>query len=411
MPRRLSTRLVHGAPRPAGEGSPLWTTYRPTAPAIHPSSSFVYDQAHALHEVFVRDEGYCYTRYANPTLTELERAVAAVESGLEPAVTVAFGSGMAALHGALVAALRALGAGPAVVVASRDLYGATVELLRRYVASPEVRVELVDLSRPADVRATVRGAAAGAARVVILYEVLTNPLLHVLDVDEIQRAATELGALTVVDNTFATPCLLRPLERGADVVVHSATKYLGGHGDAMGGVATVRASRADVARELRLALRFFGHVLGPFEAWTLLRGMRTLELRFERQCRSAADLAARLEGHPRVKAVSYPGLASSSAHDVARRVFEGGFGGMVAFELRGARADDVEAFFDRLEIVVPATTLGDVTSLVLQPARSSHRGLSAEERAALGIADGLVRLSVGVEDVEDLWGDLSRALG
>ncbi len=398
-----ATLAVH-AGQPHERGAPREASFVPTTMPVHAASAFVHEHASDLHAVFARDEGYSYSRHANPTVASFERAVAALEHRTEPASAVAFGSGMAALHAAIVASLRAAGARDGVrgrVLAARDLYGATIELLRRYL-SASVEVAWVDTSHLGAVEATL----SANVPTVLLAEVVSNPLLRVADVAALAALARASGAKTVIDATFVTPLLSRPLELGADVSVHSATKYLGGHGDATGGVASVRAADAALLRELRHALRYVGGVLAPAEAYSLARGLRTLCVRLPKQVASASELAGRLSSHPRVARVYYPKLDPATA-----RTLDGGAGAMVSFELEGASTADVEAFFDRLEVVVPATTLGDVASLVLHPASTSHRSLSPAERAERGIGEGLVRLSVGIEDVDDLWHDLVTALG
>lgn len=400
-PLGLATRAVHAGERGPAESPPFVSTTLP----IYPSASFGYDDLGDLHAVFETQRGYCYTRHANPTIDAFERAVAALESPRLGARAVAFGSGMAAIHAGLVALGVRAGAR---VVASRDLYGATVTLLREHVAKGGVEVSFVDFFDGASLERALDDARARPT--VLLFEVVSNPLLRVLDPRAVCELAHARGAAVLVDNTFATSFHVRPLELGADVVIHSATKYLGGHGDATGGVACTLEARPELDHALRMALRFHGAVLGPFEAWTLARGVRTFPLRMQRHADNAAALASRLEGHPRLARVHYPGLASHPSHDVARRVLERGFGGMLALELRDASVSDAVAFMQRLELAVPATTLGDVTSLVLSPPLTSHRALTDRERADVGIAPGLVRMSVGIEDVDDLEHDVRRAL-
>ncbi len=239
-------------------------------------------------------------------------------------------------------------------------------------------------------------------------ETVSNPLLKVADLPALADIAHRYGAALLVDNTFATPYLVRPLALGADIVVHSATKYLGGHGDVLAGVVITPAARREALMEV---LKTTGANLGPVEAWLLLRGLRTLVLRVERQFANALTVARWLEAHPRIARVLYPGLPSHPQHERAARLFGGrGFGGIVTFELKDAGQREVFRFLDRLRLCIPATSLGDIQTLVLYPAHSSHRGLSPEERAALGITDGMVRLSVGIEAVEDILSDLGRAL-
>jgi cystathionine gamma-synthase/methionine-gamma-lyase len=242
----------------------------------------------------------------------------------------------------------------------------------------------------------------------VFCEIISNPLLKVADVPAVAELAHAHGAEMIVDSTFATPYLVRPLTLGVDYVVHSSTKYLGGHGDVLGGVVVTSAARRKRLWEL---IKLTGGNLGPDQAWLTMRGLKTLPLRMAQHCRNAAAVAAWLAEHPRIAQVNYPGLPGHPQHAVATRLFRDGcYGGMVSFEIAGADRAQVFRFMEALELILPATTLGDVYSLMLYPAHSSHRTLSPEERAAIGIGEGLVRLSVGIEDVEDIIADLDQAL-
>lgn len=243
---------------------------------------------------------------------------------------------------------------------------------------------------------------------VILLESISNPLLRVADMPAVCAEARQAGARVLIDNTFATPVLLRPSAWGADFVVHSATKYLGGHGDLIGGVVL---AREEYRQSLRVYSRIIGPILGPFEAWLTLRGLKTLPLRMERHCANARRVADWLAGHPRVERVYYPGRSDHPDSALAARLFPAGmFGGLVAFEIRGAGREEVFRFVNSLEICLKATSLGDVQTLVLYPVISSHRDLSPAIRQRLGIGDNLLRLSVGIEDVDDIIADLDQAL-
>lgn len=390
----FSTLAVH-----AGEQVPE-VEARPVGTPIYQTSSFYYEQIEALDAVFegVRP-GYVYTRYGNPTTAALERAVAALE-GAEGAV--AFGSGMAAIHAALLA--LELRPGKA-LLASRDLYGTSQSLFVDLFGSLGVRVELADL---ADLAEAERAVERLRPRLVFA-ETVSNPLLRVVDVPALAELCRRAGASLVIDGTFTTPYLCRPLELGARLVVHSATKYLGGHGDVTGGLA---AGGAADAEQLRAVARLVGGILAPGEAWLALRGLKTLPLRLQRQCENALVVARWLQRHPKVERVYYPGLEEHPHHERAKRLFRAGcFGGVVAFDLRDAGPTEVMAFMGRLRLCRPAPTLGDVYSLVLYPARASHRALSPAQRRAAGIGDGLVRLSLGIEDADDVLADLEQALG
>ena len=308
---------------------------------------------------------------------------------------------MAAIHATLLAAGAKAGAS---VVAAQDCYGATYAILARLLASQGVSVRFVDMT---DLGA-VECALAEVRPAAVILETISNPLLKLADVPRIATQAHKVGAQVIVDNTFATPYLFRPLEAGADYAVHSATKYLGGHGDVLSGVVVTTAERRKALFEL---IKLLGSVLGPEEAWLVHRGLKTLPLRLRQHCANAETIARWLAEHPRVERVYYPGLAAHPQHDLATTSFGGrGYGGMVAFALREGSRADAFRFLGALRLILPATTLGDVYSLALYPAMSSHRALPPEERARLGIGDGLLRLSVGIEDAQDIVADLERAL-
>jgi cystathionine gamma-synthase/methionine-gamma-lyase len=398
----LDTRVVHAGREAAplqNAAAPPEGLGRPVAPPIQPASSYYYDQLADLDRAFHDPAaGYVYARHGGPTTDAFAQAVAALE-GMDAAV--AFASGMAAIHAALLAA--EVGPGDA-VVASRDLYGATHTLLTAVFAHQGVRIVPVDATDLAAVRAAVESARPK----VVYVETMSNPLLRVVDLPAVGELARRAGARFVVDNTFASPYLCRPGECGAQVVVHSATKYLGGHGDLTAGVA---AADEELFPQLRLVARLAGGTLGAFDAWLALRGLRTLHLRLERQCANAMTVASHLAQHSRVRRVHYAGLVSHPQHALARSLFrDRGFGAVLSFEIAGAGPADVARFMDALELILPAPTMGDVYSLALYPARASHRGLSPEQRAGLGIGDDLVRLSLGVEAAADLIADLDQAL-
>ena len=389
----FSTLAVH-----AGEDQPPIEA-RPIGTPIYQTSSFYYERSADLDAVFEGSvEGYVYTRYGNPTTAALERAVAALEGGDG---AVACGSGMAAIHAALLA--LDLRPGDA-LLASRDLYGMTQALFSRLSVSQGVAVHYVDCSD----HAIVEAALAQHRPRVTFVETVSNPLLRVVDVPRLAGLCQRAGSALIVDSTFTSPYLCQPLRWGARLVVHSTTKYLGGHGDTTGGVAV--GARADVAK-LREVVKLVGGILSPGEAWLTLRGLKTLALRMQRQCENALAVACWLASHPRVERVYYPGLPDDPGHGLAARLFrQGCFGAVVAFDIRGAGAAEVMAFIDRLRLCRPAPTLGDVYTLVLYPARSSHRGLNPSQRQQSGIGDGLVRLSLGIEDIGDIIADLDQAL-
>ncbi|MGD8624357.1 MAG: PLP-dependent aspartate aminotransferase family protein [Anaerolineae bacterium] len=394
MTESIFTQAVHAGERAARPD------FTPVSTPIYHSVGYLYEDMGDLDGVFGGTrQGYVYTRYGSPTVRSLEAAVAALEGAGD---AVAFASGMAAVHAALLGA--GVRAGSAVVAAA-DVYGATYALLERLLTEMDVRTRFVDITDLAE----VAGALAAERPAALLCEIISNPLMKVADVPALVDLAREAEAALIVDNTFATPYLLRPLALGADYVVHSATKYLGGHGDVMAGLVACSAERG---LDLRERQKMLGANLGPQEAWLVLRGLKTLPLRMRQHCANAGAVAVWLNEHPAVARVNYPGLPGHPQHAVAQRMFgERGFGGMLSFEIEGAGQAEVFRFMEALELVLPATTLGDVYSLTLYPAHSSHRQVGPEVRAALGIGEGLVRLSVGIEAAEDIVGDLGRALG
>jgi cystathionine gamma-synthase/methionine-gamma-lyase len=344
-------------------------------------------------------KGYVYARYASPTVSAFEAAVASLE-GAEAAQ--AYSSGMAAIHASLLAAGVKAGAS---VVAALDIYGATFTLMRSLLATLGVNVRLVDVANLEEVEAAVRENRA----VLLFAETISNPLLKVADVPSLADVAHRNGASLLVDNTFASPYLFNPLQYGSDYVIHSATKYLAGHGDVLAGVVAASAENKNKLYELN---KLIGGALGPFEAWLALRGLKTLPLRMRQQCQNARQVAEWLRAHPCISKVNYPGLPDHPQHDLAARLFEGrGCGGVLSFEITGADKATVYRFMESLTVCLPATTLGDIYSLILHPATSSHRSLTEEERARVGIPDGLVRLSTGIEAVEDILADLDQSLG
>jgi cystathionine gamma-synthase/methionine-gamma-lyase len=389
----FSTRAVHAGERVAAGN------YTPVATPIHPTVGFVYQSMAELDAIFATtQEGYVYPRYGSPTVAAFEAAIANLENG---EAAHAFASGMAAIHAAILAAGGRAGT---TVVAALDIYGATYALLNRLLAELGVIVHLVDATN----LAAVETALAQAQPVLLVAETISNPLLKVANVPALAQLAQRYGAKLLLDNTFATPYLYTPLTQGADFVVHSATKYIGGHGDVMAGVVVTSAGRRATLYELN---KLIGATLGPFEAWLALRGLKTLPLRLQKQGDNAARLANWLTEHPAIAQVNYPGLATHPQHQLAQQLFgQRGFGGMLSFEIAGADQTAAFRFMERLNLCLPATTLGDIYTLVLHPATTSHRSLSAAERAKVGISAGLIRLSAGIEAVEDIIADLAQAL-
>jgi cystathionine gamma-lyase len=376
-----STRCVHaGDTRDAATGAVM--------PPIHTSVTYA-------QEALGEHKGFVYTRSSNPTRDALERCLAELEGG---ARALAFASGMAAT----ATVLELLDAG-AHVIAPHDGYGGTYRLLTEVrPRSAGLAVSFVDCADLAAIDAAIRPQTR-----LLWLETPTNPLLRIHDLAGAAALARKHGILVAVDNTFATPVFQRPLAHGCDIVMHSATKYLGGHSDVLGGLLV--AGTAELGARLHALRSMAGGVAGPFDSYLLLRGVKTLALRMERHAANAQSVANFLAAHPRVERVHYPGLASHPQHALARRQMDG-FGGMVSFEIEGG-AEAARRFLERLAVFTLAESLGGVESLAGYPATMSHVSMPAERRRAAGITDGLVRLSVGIEDAVDLLDDLAQALG
>jgi cystathionine gamma-synthase/methionine-gamma-lyase len=390
---QIQTKAVHVGDRKKPQN------HIPVTTPIHTASSFSYDSMEQLDRVFAReDEGYCYSRYDNPSSAALEELLTSLESG-HGALTCA--SGMAAIQ---MAVLTALTDRRKSVLAANALYGATVSLLMKVLEPSGVDVRFVDVCDLDAVRAAVAESKPGC----ILIETVSNPLLRVPALDKLAEIAREAGAALVVDNTFATPLILRPMELGAHFSVHSVTKYLAGHGDVLGGAVITDAEHYETLRSLSRAI---GPVLGPFESYLTMRGIKTFPLRMERQCANASRVSQWLAGHPRVERVFFTGDSAHPDAATIRRLFPPNlYGAMVSFELKAAGREEIFRFMDALKMIVRATSLGDVHTMMLYPVMSSHREISPKHRERMGIKDNLVRLSVGIEAVDDILGDLEQAL-
>jgi cystathionine beta-lyase/cystathionine gamma-synthase len=388
----MSTEKNHGfATRAIHAGQPPDPTTGAIMTPIYQTSTYV-QQSPGVHK------GFDYARSVNPTRLAYERCVADLERG---ARGFAFASGLAAM----ATTLELLDAG-AHVIASDDLYGGTFRLfegVRR--RSANLDFTFVDPTDTAQLKASVKANTR-----MIWVETPSNPLLKLIDLEEVARFAAENQLLSICDNTFASPWIQRPLEIGFDLVVHSATKYLNGHSDIVGGVAIVsdRSHLAPMIDKLAFLQNAVGAVAGPFDSFLAMRGLKTLALRMERHCANALSLASWLEQHPKIRLVRYPGLASHPQHSLARRQMHG-FGGMITIyldsDLAGARR-----FLENTKLFSLAESLGGVESLIEHPALMTHGSIPAKQRAALGIDDALIRLSVGVEDLDDLREDLAVAL-
>lgn len=384
----FDTRAVHGGKAPPVEQE------TPSVP-IYQTSTYRFADSDAYADaISFRKPGYTYTRgYGNPTLDAFEAQIADLE-GTEAAFS--FASGMAAMH----AVFTTLAGQGDRIVTSSELYGGAFSLFTKVLPRYGVEVTFVD---PHDV-AAVRAALPGAAFFYV--ESIANPNVTVADLAALGAAAAEAGVPAVVDNTFASPYLCRPAEHGFAFVVHSATKYIGGHNDLIGGVVACARGDRDRIRDTAIDT---GGTMAPFEAWLAMRGLITLPVRMQRHCANAMALATFLEPHERVERVHYPGLASHPQHEVAARQLRGGFGGMLAVEIAGG-VEGGKRFCDALQLAWVATSLGGPQTLVGHAASTTHRQLDPEARRRAGIADGLVRVSVGLEDPDDLLADVARAL-
>ncbi|HEX3445496.1 MAG TPA: PLP-dependent aspartate aminotransferase family protein [Chthoniobacterales bacterium] len=378
----FATRVIHAGQEPDPS----------TGAVITP----IYQTSTYVQESPGKHKGYDYARSINPTRLAYERCMANLENGDRG---FAFASGLAGM----ATVLEILEAGSH-VIASDDLYGGTFRLFERVRSkSAHLEFSFIDLSDPAALKKAMRKNTR-----MTWVETPSNPLLKLIDLEAVARFSRENNLVSVADNTFASPWIQRPIDSGFDIVVHSATKYLNGHSDMVGGVVVVAPGRTALSEHLAFLQNAVGAVAGPFDSFLALRGLKTLALRMERHCANASELAAWLEQQPKVRRLSYPGLASHPQHALARRQMNG-FGGMITIyldsDLVGARR-----FLENTRLFALAESLGGVESLIEHPALMTHGSIPPEQRARLGIDDSLIRLSVGVEDVEDLRADLAEAL-
>lgn len=385
---QFATQAVH-----AGE-APCPTTGALDTP-IYQSTTFVSADADEMAAVYGEEKfGYMYTRYGNPTIRALEQKLAALEAGEE---ALAFSTGMAAISSAILGYVKAGDH----VVAARSLYGAAYNFLNKKLPALGASATFVPSTRVEDFERAIRPNTR-----MIYFETPSNPVLEILDIAALADLGRTHGIPTVIDNTFASPALQQPLKLGATVVVHSATKYLCGHGDAMGGAVIGHGDY--LSRLVHEIIRDFGGVISPFNAWLILRGIRTLHLRVPAQCSNAQKIAEFLTGHPKVERVNYPGLPGHVGHDLASKQMKA-FGAMISFEVKGGN-EGGKKVMNHVNLFARAASLGDLRSLIVHAASTSHRAVPRELRLSMGVSDGLVRLSVGVEAVEDLVQDLDRAL-
>jgi methionine-gamma-lyase len=383
----FNTRLVHAH----ADGDPHGAVNVP----IYQSSTFAFrNAAHGAALFAGREDGYIYTRIGNPTIRALEDTVAGLEGGFGG---IATSSGL----GAVAAVYMALLDAGAHMVSTASVYGPSRGLVEQHLARFGVQSSYVDTSDLARVREAIRPTTR-----LVYVETPSNPAMQVTDLRAVAEIAHASGCVLVVDNTFGSPYLQRPLELGADVVLHSVTKFINGHADVVGGIIVTRTE--ELQRRIRPLMINLGCNMDPHQAFLVLRGLKTLSLRIERAQESALQVARWLEAHPKVSWVRYIGLPSHPQHDLVRRQMRG-FGSMISFELKGGLEAGVR-LMDNVRLATLAVSLGGVETLIEHPASMTHAGMSREDRIAAGITDGLVRYSVGIEDVEDLLGDLDRAL-
>lgn len=377
---KFNTQVIHGGlhdidPAYGAVMPPIYqtSTYKQTVPGDH--------------------KGFEYSRTANPTRTHLQHALAAIENGK---YGLAFASGLASID----ALIKLLNPGDEVISTS-DLYGGTYRLFTRVFEKYGIRFHFTDLQESASLEKLINKNTK-----LLWLETPTNPTLKIIDIEACAALAKKHGILTVVDNTFASPYLQRPLELGADIVMHSVTKYLGGHSDVIMGALVLNDD--DLAEKLYFLQNASGAVPGPQDSFLVLRGIKTLHVRMQRHCENAREIAQFLNDHPQVKQVYWPGLVSHPNHEIARRQMKD-FGGMLSFEMTGG-IEKINPFLKKLRYFTLAESLGGIESLVGHPASMTHASIPAEERVKSGVTDTLIRLSVGIEDVEDLIADLQNAL-
>lgn len=338
---------------------------------------------------------YEYSRAANPTRTALENALASIENGVKG---LAFSSGLAATD----CVLRSFQAGDE-VIAMDDLYGGTYRMFTRIYKNSGIKFHFVDMNDLEKFKSLINENTK-----LVWVETPTNPLMKLADIEAIAKITKEHKLLFAVDNTFATPYLQKPLDLGADIVMHSATKYLGGHSDVIAGALVVKDEA--LAEQLHFQQFATGATLGPQDSFLVLRGIKTLHLRVQRHCENGAKVTEFLSNHPKIKTVFYPGLESHPFHEIAKKQMKNGFGGMVSFTFESGKKEDAVRFLEKLQVFTLAESLGGVESLANHPALMTHASIPEDKRKEIGITDDLVRLSVGIEDIDDLIEDLKQAL-
>ncbi|MDN3705525.1 cystathionine gamma-synthase [Myroides ceti] len=378
---KFNTKVIHG-------GQQHDPSTGAVMPPVYHTSTFA-QKSPGVHT------GYEYSRADNPTRTALEHALESIENG---ARGLAFSSGLAAID----CVMKLLKPGDE-VIAMDDLYGGTYRLFTRFYEDMGIRFHFISMNDLADFEAKINEKTK-----LVWIETPTNPLMKLADIEAIAKITKKHGVLFAVDNTFATPYLQKPLDLGADIVMHSATKYLGGHSDVIAGALVIKEEA--LGKQLHFTQFATGATLGPQESFLVLRGIKTLHLRVERHCFNGQKVAEFLEQHPLIDKVLYPGLASHPHHELAKKQMKGGFGGMVSFTFKSGAKQDAVSFLEKLKVFTLAESLGGVESLANHPALMTHASIPAEKRAEIGVTDDMVRLSVGVEDIEDLISDIEQAL-
>ena len=388
-PEGLATRAIHFGYNPQDEQGAL-------TPPLHLTSTYAFETAEQGGEIFAGErEGFVYSRVGNPTTDLLERRIANLEGG---EAALATSSGM----GAITALLWTYLESGDEIITDLTLYGCTFALFSHGFSRFGIKVTHIDMTDPANLEAAINDKTK-----FVYFETPANPNMRIVDIAAVARIAHANGAQVIVDNTYATPVITRPIELGADFVVHSATKYLGGHGDLLAGIVVGRLEQMIEVRTIGVK-DMTGAVIAPFNSMLILRGLKTLELRMERHSENALKIARMLAEHPAVSVVYYPGLESFAQHDLAARQMTL-FGGMIAFEVKGGFAAG-KAVMNALNLITRAVSLGDAETLIQHPASMTHVTYSEEERAAHGISEGLIRISAGLENVDDILADLSQAL-
>ncbi len=377
---KFATKAIHAGVHPDEATGAIMTP-------IYQTSTYVQDGV-GVHK------GYEYSRTLNPTRHALEKNIAAIENGRFGA---AFGSGLAAID----CVIKMLQPGDE-VISTNDLYGGTYRLFTTIFAKYGIKFHFVDMSNPTTIEQCITENTK-----LIWVETPTNPMMNIIDIEEVSKIAKKAGALLAVDNTFATPYLQTPLDLGADIVMHSATKYLGGHSDVVMGILVT--DNEELSKEMYRIQNSTGAVTAPMDSFLVLRGIKTLHLRVQRHCENGEKIAHFLATHPKVDKVYWPGFETHPNHAVAKKQMSG-FGGMISFSLKGNKLEDAHKVVKKVELFALAESLGGVESLIGHPATMTHASIPKEEREKLGIVDSLIRLSVGIEDVEDLIADLTQAL-